>query len=395
MIDSVIKFKSIALKGSQSSVITDQGRLFIWGYNREGQAGDGTKFDKKVPEEVTEYFHLYPKEVIRSVSLGGFHSSVLTSLGRLFTWGQNEYGKLGDGTKSDRIYPKNIAFRFNLLEKEKIVNVDLGLSHSTALTSKGRVFTWGHNGYGQLGVLSSNDINLPHDITHIFDFSSNEKIIYLSTGDWHTIAISNMNRVFSWGYNCEGQLGDGTKEDKNEPNDITNMFNLMSNEIITEVSVMGFNSLAISNYGRVYIWGRNSEGQLGNEKNDNSTTPIDITAQFKLLPDERVKSISLGGLHASVITNKSRLLIWGRNKKGQLGNGTNIDSKIPIDITSNLNLHVGESIKCVSLGGDTSSALTTFNRVFTWGSNFNGQLGIGNLVDQNLPQEVTFQINNL
>ena len=104
-------------------------------------------------------------ETIINISLGRYHSSAITSTGRVFTWGYNKYGRLGDGTTIDRTTPTDITSRFNLGDGETIISISLGDYHSSAITSTGRVFTWGYNTYGQLGDGTTIDKSTPTEIT--------------------------------------------------------------------------------------------------------------------------------------------------------------------------------------------------------------------------------------
>ena len=128
----------------------------MWGINSSGQLGDGTTINRSTPIEITHKFNFGLEEKISEISLGGAHSSALTSTGRLFTWGSNSQGQLGDGTTVNKLTPIDISNKFMLLESDSIIQVALsydnvGSGHSSALSKSGRIFTWGDNWAGQLG----------------------------------------------------------------------------------------------------------------------------------------------------------------------------------------------------------------------------------------------------
>ena len=136
----------------------------MWGWNSLGQLGDGTTTDRDTPIEITSNFDLKPGETIVSVSLGRNHSSVMTSSGRDFMWGRNGSGQLGDGTTTDIEAPIEITSNFDLKPGETLVSVTLGNDHSSAMTSSGRVFMWGRNNSGQLGDGTTTDRFTPVEI---------------------------------------------------------------------------------------------------------------------------------------------------------------------------------------------------------------------------------------
>jgi len=124
---------------------------------------------RMVQDDDNSYRYFEDDLDIIQVSLGYFHSSALTKEGRLFTWGYNLNGELGDGTTSNRYTPTNITRQFDLFPGETIIDVSLGFNHSSALTSEGRLFTWGNNETGRLGDGTTTSRSTPTEITGQFD----------------------------------------------------------------------------------------------------------------------------------------------------------------------------------------------------------------------------------
>ena len=339
---------------------------------------------------------LNPGETLIQISLGIKHSSVLTSEGRLFTWGENFYGQLGDGTTIDRHTPIEITQNFNLAEGETLTHVSLGDSHSSALTSEGRLFTWGYNWDGQLGDRTTTERHTPTEITSNFSLAEDETLTQVSLGDFHSSALTSEGRLFTWGYNAYGELGDGTTIERHTPTEITSNFNLDEGETLTQISLGGYHSSALTSEGRLFTWGDNFIGQLGDGTHTNRHTPTEITSNFILTEGETLTHVSLGDSHSSALTSEGRLFTWGYNWYGQLGNGINEEYRLnPTGITSNFNLAEGETLTQISLGGYQSSALTSEGRLFTWGSNEDGQLGDGTTTDRYTPQLSVFRASYL
>lgn len=356
---------SIALGASHSSFLTSTGRLFTWGSNSNGQLGDGTYTDSKTPKEITRFFNLLLNETLTSVVLGGTNSAALTSMGRLFTWGD----VLSDTDPNALIaeLPKDVTFSFNLLTDESITSIALGYSNFAALTSTGRLFTWGLNWSGQLGDDTSTQKDVPNLITNRFNLSPNETIILVSLGGFHSAALTSTGRLFTWGNNWAGQLGDNTTTPSNIPLQITDRFNLLPDEMIKSVALGGFHSAALTSTGRLFTWGSNSTGQLGDDLMTLRGSPTDITNGFNLGLDETISSIHLGASFTAALTSTGSLFMWGNNFAGQLGDGTNTNNFLPTRTT--------ENVSFIALGAFHSMLRTQTGQLFMFGLNDLGQLG--------------------
>lgn len=440
----------ITLGGSHSAAITSEERVFTWGYNGHGELGDGTVIDKSVPTEITSQFNLSVGEIVTNMSFGYYHSSAITSEGRVFTWGYNDQGQLGDGTYVHKSVPTDITANFNLEVGEKLIDISLGIHHSGAITSDDRVFMWGTNIYYQLGDGTNTNRNLPVDITSRFTLDAEEVNVALLLGGYFSVSMTSKHKVKLWGNNNVGQLGDGTNSWKSSPVrlkpntytvknnylpvtetiikqalgesftvlitsnnrvytfglnnygqlgtgntttslpvDITNNFNLSEGEIIVDVYAGHYFAFAVSSTGRIFSWGQNNYGQLGNGTNQNKNLPQDVTSFFGIYEPESVQSIELGAEFGLMLSSDNRVIVWGCNTFGQLGDGTTQNRYSPIDITANLSLGVGEAVTKIAVGGWHSSAYTSDNRLFTWGRNDYGQLGDSTFVQKTLPTDIT------
>jgi len=114
------------------------------------------------------------------IFLGGYHSSAITQDGEVYIWGRNMYGGLGDDTKISKSTPIDITSELNLKSREEVIQMSLGIYHSAALSSRGRLLTWGNNQYGQLGDDSTIDRLTPVDVTSQFNLNNDETIIQVS-----------------------------------------------------------------------------------------------------------------------------------------------------------------------------------------------------------------------
>ena len=284
----VVKYHYAPYDTSVGYSLCQDGRLYVWGNNDNGGLGIGNteSVDAESPIDISDLL----EGSIRSVSISSF-SIALTDNGQVYAWGNNSDGQLGVGDFGNRLSPVNITDNFSLSSDDRVIAICTA-SHSVfALTEHGRVFSWGTNFGGQLGNGDSSrkDQPLPIEITDRFSLnSSSEKVIDLQAvngsvgGTAHVLALTNVGRVFAWGINEYGQLGDGSGGTdsvyggrKGSPVDITDYFNLSDEEMVKRIMVgLESSSYATTNFGRIFGWG------AWHWSRTIQTTPIDITGKI-------------------------------------------------------------------------------------------------------------------
>jgi uncharacterized repeat protein (TIGR02543 family) len=377
-------FAKIETGPNNSFAITSLGQIYSWGSDLFGQLGSGDS--RYFPEKII-FPDLLLGEMITEISANanGSHTLALSNFGKVYAWGRNQFGRLGDGTDINRGTPVLTNFTSSgLMESEKIVTIKAATSHSIALTNQGRIFVWGDNSYGQIGDGRSSAVYYPKLLN--LELQENEKATQIEVGDNHNVVLTSNSRIFTWGFNNSSQLGDGTTIDKKVPTLISNAF-LSENEIITKIySGSYYNYLTTSN-GKVYGWGDNFYGVLGNGTQDYLLQPTLITFN-NLLNSETFVSFDLGIYHSLGITNLGNIYSWGRNTLGRLGNGTNVDSYSPVLVLIN-QLVENEYIVDFSAGFSHSLVLTNIGRTIVWGYNGYGQLGDGSNINKVNPFYLT------
>lgn len=335
----------------------------------------------KIYEDITEA--TYNQGGFHKVSLGEFHSAAITPSGHLWTWGNNDYGQSGHY----EIIPTNITNQFTLKDDEKLNKVFLGWEHTAVLTTHHDVYMFGRNDGGQLGINSRINTQQPTNITDNFSLFQDEVIYEMALGWGHSLALTSSGRLFSWGKNDSGQLGNGSNQPSQIPIDITSRLRLQANDRIISIAAGSSHSALLTIEGRLFMWGRNVYGQLGDRSNSSKNTPIDITSNFNLMPTETISSVALGWGHSIALTSFGRLFTWGYNGFGQLGDNTLLDQNQPVDITRFIQLNENETITNIKLGSSHTLIETSINRYFVWGWNQYGQLGIGHNENQHIPIE--------
>jgi alpha-tubulin suppressor-like RCC1 family protein len=271
-LDCKEKIEQIALGGSFAAALTSKGKLFMWGSNWSGQLGNGTTINSPFPIDITSSFRFQINESIISIKLGDQYSSALTSIGRLHVWGSNQFGQLGDGTQSNLVYPTDITPVFGLSLTERIVELSLGIAHSSIITSNGRMFIWGANWYGQLGNETTKNQSTPIDITNLLGLEDGERIHKISLGN-STLVLTSWGRLLIWGFNMFGEVGDGTTDNRLSPYDVTISLELTNHESILSALTFGSNTFVLTNTMKLIGWGVNWYGQLGNGTLTGSLVP--------------------------------------------------------------------------------------------------------------------------
>jgi alpha-tubulin suppressor-like RCC1 family protein len=287
----------------------------------------------------------------------------------VLAWGDNTFGQLGDGTFDGSVTPVAVK----LPPGVKVVAVRCGGTHSLALTSTGQVLAWGLNEFGELG-----DGNLKaSDVPVRVRLPAGTKVKAISGGTLFSLALTTTGKVLAWGYNPDGQLGDGTTKNS----DIPVTVKLPAGVKMTGVAAGGWTSLALVSGGtKILAWGFGRNGELGDGHTTSSTLPVRV----KLPQGVTVKSLAGGGPNLA-LTTTGQVLAWGGNSEGALGDGTTTNSDIPVRVK----LPAGMTARSVAAGAGTGMALTTTGRVLAWGSNNYGQLGIdSNITDILTPERV-------
>ncbi len=195
-LDENEKIIQVSLGAYHTVVLTDKGRVFNWGYNFWGNLGinDASVFSTEIPRELT--FPLVGSEKIIQISAGGNNSAALTDTGRVFTWGINYTGQLGIGTTNTSVPQQSVPGEVTNWPSKTgtIIQVCIGGSHSSALTDQGEVYTWGNNDRGQLGIGSTLNQSSPKKVTNFPGKMG--KIVQVSLGDSHTGVLTDQNEVY-------------------------------------------------------------------------------------------------------------------------------------------------------------------------------------------------------
>ncbi|XP_043827226.1 probable E3 ubiquitin-protein ligase HERC6 [Dromiciops gliroides] len=274
-------------------------------------------------------------EPLLQAACGERHSLLLLSDGTVWSCGDNSCGQLGRKIIQDCKKPAPIQ----ALETQIIVSVSCGKEHSLAVCKRGRVFSWGSGSEGQLGIGEFKEQSfIPKQIGDL----SKVKIIQVSCGHYHSVALAQDGKVFSWGKNSHGQLGLGQNiPSQASPQQVTSL-----NDIpLAQVAAGGAHSFALSLSGTSYGWGSNSAGQLALSGKNASVQQSYKPHSIGELKHLNVTYISCGDEHTAVLTQEGKVFTFGSNTSGQLGHELVSEKRSPQLVES---AHVFSQIACGS-----------------------------------------------
>ncbi len=330
--------------------------MYCWGWNGDGRLGNGTTESANVPVPV-----LGGQVYTTILDAGPLHTCARRTNGRTFCWGGNQNGRLGNGTMEDSSEPVEVLG--GLVFRRLATG-----SHTCGAVQAGDLFDlycWGRNDRGQLGNGTFQDIDVPKGVaggpfTHL-----------LSRGRQHTCVIDPEGAAHCWGRNENGQLGDGTLEDRNVPTPVS------TNQTFVFVMGGGQHTCGRNPEGRMYCWGLNDRGQLGNGTTDNELEPVPVSGEMLF------RYVAVGGAHSCGITMEDQAYCWGYNGDGQLGDGTTENREEPTPVSGGLLFQT-----LVAGHGDHTCGLSLDGLIFCWGANDEGQLGNGSNVGSTVPVRV-------
>ena len=361
-------FTSITTGLFHSCALTSVGSIFCWGLNSAGQLGSGNNISSALPVLVKTP----PGVTFNRVQANGNHTCAKSTTNALYCWGNNASGQLGIGSTTNKNLPTAVLAPTGVT----FADVYVGYAHTCGLTGSGGAYCWGINDYGNLGTGSKLQRTSPALVLK----PSGVSFAHISGGQYHTCARTTTNRAYCWGENIYGRLGDGTTTSSVVPVAVTMPIGIT----FTEVSAGGAFSCANTSAGNAYCWGFNVVGQLGIGSSIAQNAPTAVTMPASIT----FSQLSAGGQHGCATTPANTAYCWGLNSSGQLGNGTQVNSNIPIAST----LPSGILFSSISAGGEHTCAITTANDAYCWGRNNQGQLGDGTTTNRNAPVLVVMPI---
>lgn len=314
-------------------------KLWLWGDNGSGALGDGTTEDRSSPVQTITLGSTW------AVAHVGYDGTIaLKDDGSLWTWGNGNAGVLGNMSTNDVSSPVHIAQGKTW---KSIGGANYYYGMSCAIDNSNKLYTWGYNNVGGLGLGDTDNRSSP---------------VQVGSGDWkqasascyHAGAIDMNNKLWMWGNNANGELGLGDTSDTSSPVQLgTDNWKLVAPGYLY--------TMAIKSDGTLWGWGYNGDGQLGVGNTDYYSSPVQIGSASNW------KMVATCYAHSAALTNSGELFIWGYNDYGQLGQNDTTDTSSPVQVAG-----TWDDVSC---GEYHTVGLKNDGTVWCWGSNDNGELG--------------------
>jgi alpha-tubulin suppressor-like RCC1 family protein/pimeloyl-ACP methyl ester carboxylesterase len=338
-------FSQIAAGADHTCALASTGSGLCWGYNYYGQAGVASQDHSFSTPKLT-----LTAERFSSLMLGEHHTCALSLAQRLYCWGSNGQGQLGDGTIIDKRVPTPVAVELSPS------SVTAGLWHTCAVVD-GAAYCWGNNLYGQLGDGTTERRWTPTRVAGELEW------IALAAGTFRTCGLVSGGSAYCWGSGW-GKL----------PSPVPGGIRF-STLVAGAHHACG---LAVS--GGAYCWGSNLFGQLGTGSSGiGSTTPLPVAGGLA------VASLAAGEMHSCAVAADGAAYCWGYNYYGQLGTGDNVTTPFPTPVAGN------HPFRQLEAGSYHTCGITRDNVAFCWGGGHFGKLGTGVSTSTNIPVRVAGQ----
>ncbi len=374
----------IAVGGDSFACATNNGNVFCWGNNPYGELGNGATSSASGGTAYTEVLAGAQGGTylsgIDSISLGVDHSCGVSSTGSVYCWGYNNDGQLGNGTVTNSSTPVKVNTLTTATE------IAAGYESTCALTAAGTVYCWGLNNYGQLGNNSgSASSTAPVQVVGANASGPLTNITALAAGTYHNCALNTYGYVYCWGYNYYGGLGNSNASAGGNANPLAYEVEGTGAQgdlgPMVAIAAGNAHSCAVSSAGNVYCWGYDAQGELGIGGTNSSanTAPQEVLsgAQGGGTYLSNVVGIMAGETNTCAFTSGGNVYCWGGNVSGQDGNNTTTQVTSPVEVVSTTGSGAISGIVGIAGNHDglESCGINGSGGLFCWGSNTDKDIG--------------------
>lgn len=376
--------------------IANNFKAYCWGWNSNGQLGNNSadNEDHTYPVAVYTTGTQMDGKAIKSISAGSDSTCAIDSDDKAYCWGGNGEGELGNNLYPTPSYvPSPVTTTGTAMDGKTFLSISVGEDHACAVASDHQAYCWGADYDHQLGNIPGGE---SHTAVAVYTGGTlNGKTVkYMSTSSRHTCVIASDDKAYCWGDNGYGGLGNNDDSSSAAPVAV-DMSGAISGKTIKSIAVGTYHTCAIASDGQAYCWGWNNYGQLGNNTIPvNSLVPAPIVTAGTPLDGKTILSISASGssYHTCAIAYDNKVYCWGENSNGAVGDGTQgvgNNKLLPTAVLTSGALS-GKTIKYISAGGgnDYTLAIDSDGKAYSWGGDEYGQLG-RSWDDNDIPVTIT------
>ena len=325
-----------------------------------------------------------------SISANSSHILVVKSDGTVWAAGQNSTGQLGNGTTTNSSLLIQVPGPGGVGYLTNVIAVAAGTFNSYALKSDGTVWSWAYNSTGQLGITGSNAPSYyPVQVMGPGGAGYLTNVVAISSSNQSAHVLKSDGTVWGWGGDSVGELGNNANNSSKTPVQTLGPGGTGYLTNITSISGGGdYSAYAARSDGTVWSWGGDYYGQLGNGTTTSSWVPVQTLGPGGTGFLTGVTAVSAGFDSEVALKSDGTVWSWGYNNKGQLGNNTTTNSFFPVQVTGSGGTGVLTGVTAIAGGDWTSYALKSDGTVWGWGYNSTGQLGINSFTSYSYPKQV-------
>lgn len=369
--------------GYHGCALTTTNEMYCWGYNNGGQIGSGsTNFNAEYPTQVDQTGVLAGK-TISKINVGLYTTCAITSENLAYCWGANGSGQTGTNHDPQNppyiqsIYSPEPLYMGGVLSGKTIKEIVGTYSHSCAIASDDRVYCWGSGSSGKMGNGADDNAFAPVavDWSGVLAGKTAKKISMTYS---NVCIIASDDQVYCWGSGYSGVNGNGSESNSNVPVAV-DWSGVLSGKTAKKLYSNPSLVCIIANDDLPYCWGGNYTGLLGDGSGSYSSVPVavDMTGAMSGKTVKKLAMGVMGGSTACAIGSDDKLYCWGGNGSGQLGDGTTDNSNVPVAVDPS-GLLASLSVSDVAVEGNNTCVRVSQNgNVYCIGSNYAGQLGNG------------------
>ncbi|MEO6109687.1 MAG: prepilin-type N-terminal cleavage/methylation domain-containing protein [Candidatus Saccharimonadales bacterium] len=352
--------------------IASNDKVYCWGFNYNGRFGNGTSTNSLLPTP-TDSSGVLAGKVITGLELGPSSTCAYTS-NQVFCWGG---GSLGNGVAGSSLVPVATTMS-GVLSGKTIQSVALSQNFACSIASDSKEYCWGGSNYKNFmtstGSPSSSTVPVAWDISSVFGANPIQAVnAYANT---KCVVVAGL--AYCWGYASYGELGNGTTSMSTSVPQAVVTTGVLSGKTVTKISTGGSNTCAIAS-GAAYCWGYGRNDDLGDGLDTDSNVPVAVSTAG-VLSGKTLTDISTGSNSTCALATDKKVYCWGNQAYGRLGNSYGATSGLPVAVTM-----PGLLATQLSSGDTHSCMLTTTNQIYCWGLNSSGQLGDGSSADRSAP----------
>src|ERR1022692_700561 len=356
--------------GSFHSCAIESGKAYCWGDNGSGQLGNGSTVGSSVPVAV-DTSGVLAGQVLTQITAGGAYTCALDGAGAAYCWGDNRSGQLGDGgTVSNSSVPVAVKTS-GVLAGRTLTQITADGYHTCVLDAAGAAYCWGDNGTGQLGNGKASDSSVPVAVD-TSGVLAGQALTQITAGWYDTCALDASGAAYCWGYNADGELGDGKAGDSSVPVAVDTS-GVLAGRALTQIAAGWIDAWAVDTAGAAYCWGYNADGELGDGKASDSSVPVAVDTSG-VLAGRALTQVTAGWYSSCALDAAGAAYCWGYNADGELGNGSTVGSTVPVAVDTS-GVLAGRTLTQVSAGTYSACAVDAAGAPYCWGANSWGQLG--------------------